>query len=154
MTTPPDEVHVHLHFTMTGRYPLRLVDLLFCPDRVLCVEYDYVTPIDLLIGRVSRRAEAFAATVTGEGVAAGLETAERVREVTYADLETISLHDGGALGREKVAIRQSAGSNLAVRVHGSVDLDAVADALEGVLAGHAVTVEREHGLGLDLDITG
>lgn len=143
-----DRVRVHLHHTMTGRYPLRLLDLLFYPDRVLAVEYDYLTGFDIATGGGKRRAEAFAATVTEKGVAATLDTAERCQELPYETLEAIRIYDGGSLGRVKVVLDRATGSSLTVRVHGEVDVDSFAGAVRTVLAPYDATVEREAGLGL------
>lgn len=149
MTAPPPEVRVHLHHAMTGTYPLRLLDLLFCPDRALAVEYDYLTGLALVSGRAADRAAAFAATVREEGVSAALDAAERTREFPYDALETVRVYDGGWLGREKVVLDAAGERPLPVRVHGPVDVDGLTDGLEQTLASWDVAVERRGGLGLE-----
>lgn len=147
---PPDGVRVHLHFTMTGRYPLRLVDLLFCETRVLAVEYGYVTPVDLLTGGPARRADTFAATVREDGTATAVDDAERVEEFTYTALSAVRVHDGGRFGRPKVELRRADDIALGVRVHGEFDSEAFVTAVETVVSGTGTDIERERGTGLGL----
>ena len=73
-----DELRVHLHFTMRGSYPLRLVDLLFCTETVRVVEYGYLTPLDLALGAPKRRARSFAERVRDEGVGTAIREAASV----------------------------------------------------------------------------
>jgi hypothetical protein len=132
---------------MTGTYPLRLLDVLFFSEQVAAVEYGYATPTDLVSGGVERSADAFAATLEREGLAAALETAEDRRTIRYDRLERVVVFDGGAVGREKILL--DAGDDaLSVRVHGPLDLDRFTRAVRSVLAPYEGTVERRRGLGL------
>ena len=146
--TDPGPVKVHLHHTMTGRFPLRVLDLLFCPDRVLAVEYDYATPLDLATGSPQRSADAFVEVLASEGVAAALDSARRSREIPYDGLAAVRVFDGGWLGREKVRLDPARGSALAVRVHADLDVDAFTDAVRSTLEPYGTTVERTGGIGL------
>ena len=142
-----DELRVHLHFTMRGTFPLRLLDILFGTERLHYVEYGYLTPVDLAIGSATRRARAFAQQVTNEGVAAALDHADNVETRTYDHVEAIEVFDGGRLTRPKVVVRATDESATTVRVHGEFDADAFAGALESTLDANDVVVrQREGGL--------
>src|SRR6056297_1732067 len=106
---------------MRGSYPLRLVDVLFCTERAYFVEYDYLTPVDLLFGSPDQRAAAFASQVVEEGVPAALEAAEQVETQSYDALDSVDVHSGGRVGRPKITARPRTGSATTVRVHGQFD---------------------------------
>lgn len=143
------EVRVHLHYAMTGSYPLRLLDLLFCPERVLVAEYDYLTGIDLVTGGADRRAMAFAETVREDGVEGALATVERQQSIPYEDVERVTVYDGGRFGREKVTLTRATADPVRVRVHGDVDTEAFVAAVRSTVDGYETAVELERGLGLD-----
>jgi len=148
--TGPDPVVVHLHHTMTGSYPLRLVDVLFFADRLHAAEYGVLTGVDLLTGAPGRRARAFARTLHEEGLDAALGSADRERTVPYADLDAIRLYDGGPLGREKVVVEPSEGRRLHLRVHAPLDATAFVEAVRSALDPFDATVEHRSGGGLEL----
>jgi hypothetical protein len=139
-----DELRVHLHFTMRGTFPLRLLDILFGTERLHYVEYGYLTPVDLAIGSATRRARAFAQQVTDEGVAGALDHADSVETRAYDSVEAIEVFDGSRLTRPKVIVRDANGPTT-VRVHGEFDADAFAGALESTLDAHDVVVRRREG---------
>ncbi|MEF8828825.1 MAG: hypothetical protein V5A49_07305 [Haloarcula sp.] len=147
MVLVTDELRVHLHYTMRGSYPLRLLDVLFCTERVYFVEYDYLTPVDLLFGSPDQRAAAFASQVVEEGVSAALETAEEVETQPYDALDSIDIHSGGRVGRPKITARPLTGSATTVRVHGQFDADPFTQALRSTVDGHDVTVQQRDGIG-------
>ena len=146
-----DAVQVHLHCTMWGTVPLRLADVLFRSDRLQIVVYDYLTPLDLAVQSPSQRGRAFVDRIETEGVAAALAAAEDVTKLSYAELKTILVYDGGRVGREAVSIRSKHGHSRTVRVHGAVDLDRFADAVRTVLSGYATTVERRDGIAVEFN---
>lgn len=141
-------VQVHLHHTMAGSYPLRLVDVLFCPAQVVAVEYDYATPIDLATGGVQRRADEFAATLRTEGLAAALASAEDQWVTPYEHLSSVTVFDGGSIGREKLVLDAQGESTRSFRIHGPVDLEAFVEAVRSVLDPYDASVEQRSGLGL------
>lgn len=143
-----DELRVHLHYTMRGSYPLRMVDVLFCTERAYFVEYDYLTPVDLLFGSPDQRAAAFASQVVEEGVPAALETAETVETQPYDALDSVDVHTGGRVGRPKITARPLKGSATTVRVHGEFDAEPFTQALLSTVDGHDVTVRQRDGLGI------
>lgn len=146
MTSPP--VRVHLHYAMTGTYPLRLVDLLFLDDSVLLVEYDYLTGFDLATAGADRRAASFAETLESEGLAAARAAAEREQRIDYDDLDRIVVYGGGAVAREKVVLDRTDAAPIRVRVHGDVDVDALCGALESTVASEDTAVARHAGVGV------
>ncbi|GCF15140.1 hypothetical protein Harman_30750 [Haloarcula mannanilytica] len=142
-----DELRVHLHYTMRGSYPLRLLDVLFCTERAYFVEYDYLTPVDLVFGSPDQRAAAFASRVVEEGVPAAIETAEAVETQPYDTLDGIDIHSGGRVGRPKITARPRTGAATTVRVHGQFDTEPFTQALQSTVEGHGVTVRQRDGIG-------
>lgn len=140
------DVEIHLHFTMSASVPLRLLDVVFCTNRLLFVEYDYLTPLDLAMGTPARKADAFAALLRSEGLEAALDSAESTTELHYGDVDAIRVSDGGWFGRETVIVDTVSRTNRLVRVHGDVDLDAFTEALRDVVAAHDVTVSQRVGM--------
>ncbi|MDT3435828.1 hypothetical protein [Haloarcula sp. 1CSR25-25] len=147
MVLVTDELRVHLHYAMRGSYPLRLLDVLFCTERAYFVEYDYLTPVDLLFGSPDQRAAAFASQVVEEGVPAALEAAEQVETQSYDALDSVDVHSGGRVGRPKITARPRTGSATTVRVHGQFDAAPFAKALRSTVDGHDVSVRRRDGIG-------
>jgi len=146
-----DTVQVHLHCTMWGMAPLRLADVLFRSDQLLIVVYDYLTPLDLAMRSPSQRGRAFVDRIENEGVSGALAAAEAVTELSYAELETLRVYDGGRFCREAVSIQSKHGHSRIVRVHGAVDLDRFVDAVRSVLSGYAVAVERRDGVAFEFN---
>ncbi|SDW86320.1 hypothetical protein SAMN05443574_10856 [Haloarcula vallismortis] len=142
-----DELRVHLHYTMRGSYPLRLVDVLFCTERAYFVEYDYLTPVDLLFGSPDQRAAAFASQVVEEGVPAAIETAEQVETQSYDTLDSVDIHTGGRVGRPKVTAQPQTASATTVRVHGQFDAEPFTQALRSTVDGYDVAVRQRDGIG-------
>ena len=140
------DARVHLHFTMSAAVPLRLLDVVFCTDHLLFVEYDYLTPLDLAMGTPAREADAFAALLRTEGLDAALDTAEAVTELQYGDVDAICVYDGGWFGRETVVVDMASGSTRLVRVHGDIDVTAFTEALRDVVSEYDVTVSRRAGM--------
>ena len=86
-----DELRVHLHFTMRGTFPLRLLDILFGTERLHYVEYGYLTPVDLAIGSATRRARAFAQQVTEDPHRVTEAHVESLRDVGFDESDIIQL---------------------------------------------------------------
>ncbi|WP_262175112.1 hypothetical protein [Haloarcula laminariae] len=142
------DVRIHLHFTMAAAVPLRLLDVVFRPDHLLFVEYDYPTPLDLATGAPAREADAFAALLRTEGLTAALDAADAVTGLPYDDVDAVQVYDGGRFGREAVVVDPVGDSTRVVRVHGDIDLDGFTAALRDVVDGYDVTVSRRTGLAL------
>jgi len=142
---PP--VRVHVHFAVSGTFPLRVADLCFTDAGVSVLEYALVTPLHGLLRRSpSAHAAAFADVYRADGLAGAREFADVEHRVPYADVETVRLYDGGAFGREKIVV-DADGRSFAYRVHAPVDLDALARALSALGRRRGFAVERRSGLG-------
>lgn len=142
------EVRAHLHFGMTGSFPLRLGDLFLADDGLYVVEYGYVTPFIGLTARKHRReAAGMARLVEDHGLDAALLEADRVVWHDHDDVDRIVVHDGGRLGRPKVAIYPRTGPSHAFRFHDRVAFeDGLAD-LVAAADEHGVAVDERSGLG-------
>ena len=140
------DVRVHLHYTMSAAVPLRLLDVVFCTDHLLFVEYDYLTPLDLAMGTPAREADAFATLLQTEGLGAALDSAEAVTELAYDDVDAVHVYDGGWFGRETVVVETVSGSTRLVRVHGDIALAAFTEALRDVVSEYDIAISRRSGM--------
>ena len=142
------DVEAHLHFGMTGSFPLRLGDLFFAGDGLYVVEYGYVTPFIGLTSRKHRReAAGMASLVEDHGIDAALLEGDRVVWHDYDDLDRVVVHHGGRVGRPKVAVYPETGPSHAFRFHDRVALeDGLAD-LVAAADRHGLAVEEHRGLG-------
>ena len=142
------EVEAHVHYGMTGSFPLRLGDLFFADDGLYVAEYGYVTPfIGLAMRKHRRESGAMASLYDRFGLDAVLVEADVVVWHAYENVERVTIHDGGWLGRPKITVYPETGPTHAYRFHdrrafeeGVADLETVADR-EGF------EVERIGGLG-------
>lgn len=142
------EVEIHLHFGMTGSFPLRVGELFFADDGLYVVEYAYITPfIGLTSGKHRREANAMQKVYELYGLDAVLFHADAVVWHSYANVDRVVVHEGGWLGRPKLTLYPDTGPSHAFRFHdvpafeeSVADLDACADR-------HGFTVEWESGLG-------
>jgi hypothetical protein len=81
---------------MRESYPLCLLDVLFCDECVLCVEYGYLTALDLASGARHDRQRR---SRTGSGsVSTALDTADHVHEIPY---DEVRIYECGWMGRRK-----------------------------------------------------
>ncbi|MFC6835428.1 hypothetical protein [Halomarina ordinaria] len=144
----PVEVVRHVHFAMTGSFPLRLADLFFADDALYVAEYGHLTPLFGLGTGEHRRAAADARRTYEEGGAeAVLRRADTVRRYAPEALDRVTLHDGGWLGRPRVAVSPATGRGHAYRLHEVPEFDALADAVSEWGVGRGVTVECGSGIG-------
>ncbi|MDG5776007.1 hypothetical protein VB773_14510 [Haloarculaceae archaeon H-GB2-1] len=142
-------VHVHVHFVMTGAFPLRLVDLCFTDDAVVAPEYALLTPLFGLARGQAPDEAAHAVERYRDGGLAALEAlANRVQREPYSDVEAVVLFDGGPVARPKLSIRLTEGPPLAYRLHAPVDLDELTAALRSLGKRRDFTVERRSGIGI------
>ncbi|MFB6161468.1 MAG: hypothetical protein ABEJ61_09880 [Haloferacaceae archaeon] len=142
------EVETHVPFGMTGSFPLRLADLFFADDGLYIAEYSYITPfVGLTAGKHRREASAMREIYDRYGLDAVLVTANTVVWHSYRNIERVTVHEGGRVGRPKLAVYPEVGPSQAYRFHrrpafeeGVADVDAVAER-------HGFPVEHERGLG-------
>ena len=142
------EVEAHLHFGMTGSFPLRLGDLFFTDDGLYVVEYGYVTPFIGLTARKHRReAAGMAALVEHHGVDGAIIEGDRVVWHAYDDLDRVVVHEGGRVGRPKIAVYPATGPSHAFRFHDRVAFEEGRADLGRVADRHGVAVDERTGLG-------
>lgn len=142
------EVEAHFHFGMTGSFPLRLGDLFFADDGLYVVEYGYVTPFVGLTARKHRReAAGMRSLVEQYGIDAAILEADSVVWHDYDDLERVVVHEGGWLGRPKVAVYPATGPSHAYRFHDRVAFEEGLVEFESVADAHRIRVDERSGLG-------
>lgn len=148
VTTTDVEVEAHVPFGMTGSFPLRLADLFLADDGLYVAEYSYVTPfVGLGMGKHRREAKAMGAVYEQYGLDAVLVEADTVVWHSYDNVERVTAHEGGWLGRPKLSVYPSEGPTHAYRFH---DRTAWAEALPDVETAadrHGVRFDRREGLG-------
>lgn len=142
------EIEAHFHFGMTGSFPLRLGDLFFSDGGLYVVEYGYITPFVGLTARKHRReAAGMQQLVDQHGIDAAILVADSVVWHGYDNVERLVVHEGGRLGRPKLAVYPEAGPSHAYRFHDNVAFqDGLAD-LESVARRHGLRVDERGGLG-------
>lgn len=85
--------------------------------------------------------------VDRNGLDAALIVADRVVWHAYDDIERVAVHEGGWLGRPKVAVYPATGPSHAYRFHDRPAFEEGRAGLKGVSARHGLRVEEQSGLG-------
>jgi hypothetical protein len=145
------ETELHVHFGMTGSFPLRLVDMFFADDGLHVVEYSYITPMfGLGFKKHRREAGAMQDVYDVHGIDEVLLQGDTVHWLNYAAIDSVVLHRGGFIGRPKLTIYPADGSRShAIRLHEGDDPDALAASLREVAKGRPFGVVVENGYGFD-----
>lgn len=155
-TSPPEEdvpesgieVEAHLHFGMTGSFPLRMGDLFFADDGLYVVEYGYVTPFIGLTSKKHRRESTGLASLYDRfGIDAVLVEADAVVWHAYDNVDRVVVHTGGWLGRPKVTVYPGEGPTHAYRFHDRPTFEEGVAELEAVARRRNLQLDREEGLG-------
>lgn len=143
------EVHTHVHFGMTGSFPLRLAELFFADDGLYIAEYAYITPMFGLATRKHRReAKGMAAIFEIHGLDEVLLQADGVVWHSYENLKRVVLYEGGSLGRPKVLVQLKEGRAHAYRLHeDDPELEKFATSLEACGERENFDVVRRTGVG-------
>lgn len=142
------EVELHVHFGMTGSFPLRVADLFFADDGLYIAEYAYITPfIGLTAGKHRREAAAVQEVYDRYGLDAVLFRSNQVTWHSYDDLDRVVVVEGGRLGRPKLGLYPETGPSHAYRFHDAPAFEEAAAALDDCGARHGFDVDREAGLG-------
>lgn len=142
------EVEVHVHFGMTGSFPLRLADLFFADDGLYVAEYSYITPMFGLATKKHRRdARGMARIYEVHGLDEVLLQADAVFWHSYDALDRVELHDGGWLGRPKIAVYPVSGPSRAYRFHDDVLFEELVADLEACGRRRGFDVDHHRGLG-------
>lgn len=141
-------VGVHVHYAMAGTVPLRLAELCFTDAGLWIVEYGTFTPLyGLATGGPRHEAARMARTYVAGGLDAVRERGDRTVHLSYDDVDRVVVHDGGRLGRERIAVHAAAGPPHAYRIHAPVDVDALVAGLAAFGPTADLAVERRSGLG-------
>jgi hypothetical protein len=141
------EVALHVHFGMTGSFPLRLADLFFADDGLHIAEYAYITPLFGLGTRKHRReSNGMQAIYDYHGLDEVLLQADSVIWLAYDTIERVSIHDGGRLGRPKLTVFTDERS-YAYRLHDEQSTDELAADIETCTDQHDFAVETVSGVG-------
>lgn len=142
------EVHTHVHFGMTGSFPLRLAELFFADDGVYIVEYGYITPLfGLGAQKHHREAEAMKSVYEHHGLDEVLVQGDSVTWLNYATVSQVVLYDGGRIGRPKIAVYIADRASYAYRLHDIEFFEEFELDIEAVCERYGVTVDRRTGVG-------
>lgn len=133
---------------MTGTFPLRLAELFFADDGVYVAEYSSITPFIGLTTRKHRReARTMDAIYENYGPDAVLVQADHVVRHSYDNVDRITIHDGGWVGRPKIAVYPTTGPSHAYRIHDRPAWAETVGDVEACAERHDLTLEHEGGLG-------
>lgn len=142
------EVEYHVHYGMTGSFPLRMAEVFFADDGVHIAEYAYITPLFGLGFRKHRREAAGMERIYEvHGLDEVLLQADGVHWLNPDGIERVVIYSGGWLGRPKIALYTADGLSYAYRLHDDVVFD---DLVQGIVAWgdrYEVDVEDRYGLG-------
>lgn len=148
LPTTDIEVVYHVHYGMTGSFPLRMAELFFANDGIHIAEYAYITPLFGLGFRKHRREAAGMERIYEvHGIDEVLLQADQVNWINPDGVERVVLYSGGWLGRPKVAIYTADGLSYAYRLHDEVDFSELVEGITGWADRHAVEVVDRYGLG-------
>ncbi|PSQ22670.1 hypothetical protein BRD01_08745 [Halobacteriales archaeon QS_8_65_32] len=145
------EIDCHVHFCMTGSFPLRLAELFFADDGLYIAEYAYITPMFGLGTKKHRReAKGMAAILEIHGLDEVLLQADSVVWHSYENLNEVVSYDGSYLGRPKIAVHPEHGRVHAYRLHDEdADFDDLAASLAACGQKRGFAVERRVGVGFN-----
>lgn len=144
------EVETHVHFGMTGSFPLRIAELFFASDGLHIVEYAYITPLFGLGTRKHKReAKTMQAIYDVHGLDEVLLHGDSVIWLNYASLDRVTVHDGGQLGRPKITV-ETDGPTYAYRLHVDLDAESLAARVADSADRHGFSVDLVSGMGVAL----
>ncbi len=142
------EVEYHVHYGMTGSFPLRMAEVFFADDGVYIAEYAYITPLFGLGFRKHRReAVGMERIYEIHGIDEVLLQADGVHWLNPKGIERVILYSGGWLGRPKVAIYTVDGLSYAYRLHEEVRFDELVGGISDWGDRYDVDVVDRYGLG-------
>lgn len=142
-------VDTHVHFGMTGSFPLRLAELFFADDGIYIAEYGYIMPLfGLGTHKHHREAAAMQRVYEAHGLGEVLLQADRVIWHSYENVHRVVLYDGGRFGRTKVAIHPWEGGSHAYRLHDEVLFAELTPEIEHCGDRYGFAVETNAGIGI------
>jgi hypothetical protein len=151
LPTSEIEVDLHVHFGMTGSFPLRLAEVFLADDGLHVAEYAYLTPMfGLGMRKHEREAGAMERIYEIHGLDEVLLQADTVFWYNYDAVERLVVHDGGWTGRPRLSIHTTERPPHAYRLHDVDDFEGFVASLAACGERHGVPVERREGHGFDL----
>lgn len=142
-------VDTHVHFGMTGSFPLRLAELFFADDGIYIAEYGYIMPIfGLGTRKHHREAAAMQRIYEVHGLGEVLLQADQVIWHSYENLRRVVLYDGGRFGRAKIAIHPGEGRSHAYRLHDDVLFVELTPGIEQCGERYGFSTEANAGVGV------
>lgn len=143
------DVELHVHFGMTGSFPLRLAELFFADDGgVYVAEYAYITPMfGLGLRQHVKEAEGMQQVYDIHGYEEVLLQADKVVWSDYENVERVVLDGGGPTGRPKLTLYLADGHSYAYRLHEDTDPDSLTNQLDEVAERYGFAFEHNPGLG-------
>lgn len=143
------EVEAHIHFGMTGSFPLRIGELFLTNTGVYLAEYSYITPMFGLGTRKHRKdAGAMQALFERYGIDAVLLQADKFYWFAYGAVEELVLYSGGRYGRPKVTVFTTNDTSHAYRLIGEREFEQMVDEVKTAGETHDLTIRVEDRLGL------
>lgn len=141
-------VETHVHFGMTGSFPLRIAELFFATDGLHIVEYAYITPLFGIGTRKHKReAETMQSVYEVHGLDEVLLQGDSVIWLNYDSLDRVIVHDGGWFGRPKITI-ETDGPTYAYRLHDDLDPESLAAHISDSADRHGFSVDLVSGVGV------
>ena len=142
------EVDYHVHYGMTGSFPLRMAELFFASDGIHIAEYAYITPLFGLGFRKHRREAAGMERIFEvHGIDEVLLQADKVHWINPEGIDRIILYSGGWLGRPKVAVYTADGLSYAYRLHDEVEFSELVGGITDWSDRYEIEVDDRYGLG-------
>lgn len=143
-------VEAHVHFAMTGSFPMRIAELFFTESGLYIAEYSYITPLFGLGTRKHRKdASAMQALFERFGIDAVLLHADRMIWLAYDNIDQVIVYSGGKYGRPKVSVFEASGASYAYRLVGERDFNALTEGISKAGQTHGVNVVVENALGFN-----
>lgn len=145
-------VQNHIHFGMTGSFPLRLAEIFFVEDGLYIAEYSKITPFfGLMSKQPGKDAMAMQSIYERDGIDGVLLAADRLLWFNHEMIDKVKLVSGGWLGYPKVTVYAEDSKSYAYRIHGTVgSFDEMAD---GVIEwANETDVDTMIGGGLGISI--
>lgn len=144
------EVRAHIHYGMSGSFPLQLAEVFFADDGIYIAEYSYISPFfGLLMRKQKRESQAMGAIFERWGLDAVLVQADFFTWHSYDNIESVVFHSGGRFGRDKVTIYPEDDVSHGYRVHHKPSLEEAKPIIGSLADEYEFTVEDKSGVGFD-----
>jgi hypothetical protein len=144
-------VDYHIHFGMSGSFPLQLADLFVADDGLYIAEYAYIMPLfGLGTRKHHREANAMQEVYDVHGLDEVLLQADQVMWHSHENVEQIDVYDGGRLGRPKISVHPVVGQSHVYRLHDDIDFGELTTELDTCGERYGFAVAARDGIGIRL----